>query len=101
MNALPYHAKLNLEQRAENLSQFRSYEPNTSPNPPILICTDLAARGIDIPKVTTIVQLQFATNVITHLHRMGRCGRILQNKIRGRGIIFYGGGEEEDLVTVI
>jgi len=104
INALPYHAKINLQERMNNLSQFRDYEPNntssSSSPPPVLVCTDLASRGIDIPKVTIIIQLQFASNVITHLHRMGRCGRILQTKERGRGIIFYG-DYEKDLVDVI
>ena len=36
-----------------------------------------------------------------HLYCIVRCGHILQNKIRERGIIFYSGREEEDLVNVI
>jgi len=65
---------------------------------PILVCTDLASRGLDVPGVTAVVQLQFAGNVVAHLHRMGRCGRA-GNK-NGKGIIFYG-PMEKDLVEVV
>ena len=65
---------------------------------PVLVCTDVASRGLDIPGVTAIVQLQFALNVVSHLHRMGRCGRAGNRD--GRGIIFYG-GKERELVKVV
>ena len=64
----------------------------------MLVCTDLASRGLDIPGVTAVVQLQFAGNVVSHLHRMGRCGRAGNRD--GRGIIFYG-PQEADLVAVV
>jgi superfamily II DNA/RNA helicase len=65
---------------------------------PVLVCTDVASRGLDIPGVTAIVQLQFALNVVSHLHRMGRCGRAGNRD--GRGIIFYG-TKERELVDVV
>jgi superfamily II DNA/RNA helicase len=42
--------------------------------------------------------LQFAGNVVAHLHRMGRCGRA--GKQTGRGIVFYG-EKERELVEVV
>lgn len=102
IDAMPFHAKLSLEERTENLNKFRKYVAHSKENDPdavpILVCTDLAARGLDIPGVTSVVQLQFAGNVVTHLHRMGRCGRA--GKRDGRGVIFYGGSERE-LVNVV
>jgi superfamily II DNA/RNA helicase len=65
---------------------------------PVLVSTDLASRGLDIPGVTAIVQLQFAGNVVAHLHRMGRCGRAGERN--GRGIIFYN-SREKSLVDVV
>ena len=41
----------------------------------VLVCTDIAARGIDIPDVQHVVQFQFATTAVTHLHRVGRTAR--------------------------
>ena len=64
----------------------------------VLVCTDLASRGLDVPGVTAIVQLQFAGNVVAHLHRMGRCGRA--GNRNGRGIVFYG-EKERELVEVV
>eukprot|EP00957_Ditylum_brightwellii_P170051 12944090-Ditylum_brightwellii.AAC.1 len=88
INAVPYHAKIQLAERSSNLDKFRRYkaemddglfptDENDEGNDavPVLVCTDLAARGLDVPGVTAVVQLQFAGNVVAHLHRMGRCGR--------------------------
>uniref|UniRef100_A0A7S0GC94 ATP-dependent RNA helicase n=2 Tax=Proboscia inermis TaxID=420281 RepID=A0A7S0GC94_9STRA len=93
----------------ENLTLFRKFnvadgvsttdnDQSSSAAQPVLVCTDLASRGLDIPGVTAIVQLQFATNVVIHLHRMGRCGRA--GKKDGRGIIFYS-SKEAGLVDVV
>ncbi len=110
INAVPYHAKISLADRTANLDKFRRYRAPTDDNVydgamdddkntvPVLVCTDVASRGLDIPGVTAIVQLQFATNVVSHLHRMGRCGRAGNRD--GRGIIFYGPRERE-LVEVV
>uniref|UniRef100_A0A7S4I9X7 RNA helicase n=1 Tax=Odontella aurita TaxID=265563 RepID=A0A7S4I9X7_9STRA len=64
----------------------------------ILVCTDLASRGLDVPSVSAVVQLQFAGNVVAHLHRMGRCGRA--GRVDGRGVVFYG-DKEAELVDVV
>ena len=103
LQAVPYHAKIALAQRAENLDRFRRYSPDNDEDAnedtvPILICTDLASRGLDVPGVTAVVQLQFAGNVVAHLHRMGRCGRA--GNRNGRGIVFYS-HKERELVEVV
>jgi superfamily II DNA/RNA helicase len=102
VEAVPFHAKMPLGARNESLSRFRKFvsgqDNSDSDGVPVLVCTDLAARGLDIPGVTAVVQLQFAGNVVTHLHRMGRCGRA--GNRNGRGVIFYGGVESE-LVHVV
>ena len=100
INSLPYHAKMSLEDRTFNLDQFRQFnsEDEESAGVPVLICTDLASRGVDIPNVRAVVQLQFAGNVVAHLHRMGRCGRAGQRT--GRGIVYYN-EKERELVQVV
>lgn len=95
---LPYHAKMSLDERTKNLDQFRQYTENGSDGVQILVCTDLASRGVDIPDVRAVVQLQFAGNVVAHLHRMGRCGRAGQRT--GRGVVFYN-EKERELVEVV
>lgn len=69
VSAIPYHKDLSMEERTENLDYFRG---NSSA---ILVCTDLAARGIDIPDVKHVIQVEFAPNVVQHLHRIGRAVR--------------------------
>lgn len=107
INAVPYHAKIPLADRTSNLDKFRRYRAPTDGTDasisdkdaiPVLVCTDVASRGLDIPGVTAIVQLQFALNVVAHLHRMGRCGRAGNRD--GRGVVFYG-PKERELVEVV
>jgi superfamily II DNA/RNA helicase len=111
VSCLPYHAKIPLDERSVTLNRFRMYSSRASGEPrvsdenddndaiPVLVCTDLASRGLDIPGVTVVVQLQFAGNVVSHLHRMGRCGRALPTP-RGRGIVFYSPHERALVATV-
>lgn len=40
-----------------------------------MVCTDIAARGLDIPEIAHIVMFDFPLNPIDYLHRAGRCGR--------------------------
>jgi len=102
VSSVPYHAKIKLGERQKNLDRFRRYskdEANEDDDTvPVLVCTDLASRGLDVPGVNVVVQLQFSGNAVSHLHRMGRCGRAGQRT--GRGIVFYD-SVEADLVEVL
>lgn len=42
---------------------------------PILVATDVAARGLDIPAIKTVVNFDVPRNIDTHVHRIGRTGR--------------------------
>lgn len=44
-------------------------------NTKILIATDIAARGIDIPDVELVIQLSPPQNKEQFIHRAGRTGR--------------------------
>ncbi|KAL9178639.1 hypothetical protein ACHAXT_001977 [Thalassiosira profunda] len=60
------------DQRDRNaaISQFKK-NPQS-----ILIATDVAARGLDIPGVQTVVNFDPAKNMDAHVHRVGRAGRL-------------------------
>ena len=50
--------------------------PSTSKRiPRIMICTDIAARGLDVPEVDHVVMFDFPLNPIDYLHRAGRTAR--------------------------
>ncbi|XVF44081.1 hypothetical protein PTKIN_Ptkin02bG0091700 [Pterospermum kingtungense] len=63
-----YHKDLSLEECAETLDNFREKGG-------IFVCTDAAARGVDIPNVSHVIQADFATSAVDFLHRVGRTAR--------------------------
>lgn len=42
---------------------------------PVLVATDVAARGLDIPSVTAVVNYDFPSDMEMYVHRIGRTGR--------------------------
>lgn len=79
-SAAAYHARIRPEERLDTLDAFASGSID------FLCCTDLAARGLDLPDVKHVVQLEFALNVVSHLHRVGRAARAGAS---GRATNFY------------
>lgn len=82
---LAYHGELNSAVRAENLKLFRQAgqkisggEDEDATIPRVLVCTDLAARGLDIPEIDHVVMFDFPLNAADYLHRAGRTARGLE-----------------------
>ncbi|KAJ6769350.1 DEAD-BOX ATP-DEPENDENT RNA HELICASE 22 [Salix koriyanagi] len=67
-----YHKDSSLEERAKTLVDFREKGG-------IFVCTDAAARGVDIPDVSHVIQADFATSAVDFLHRVGRTARAGQH----------------------
>nr|XP_010915082.2 DEAD-box ATP-dependent RNA helicase 39 isoform X2 [Elaeis guineensis] len=66
-----YHGEVPAEERVENLKRFKSEEGDC----PTLVCTDLAARGLDLD-VDHVIMFDFPLNSIDYLHRTGRTARM-------------------------
>ncbi|HSG88650.1 MAG TPA: ATP-dependent RNA helicase DbpA [Pseudomonadales bacterium] len=60
-----------LEQRARDQALVRFANRSVS----VLVCTDVAARGLDIDDLDLVVNYQVARDRDVHLHRIGRTGR--------------------------
>lgn len=69
IDAAPLYGKLESSERKRILARFRSDKTQ------ILIASDLSARGIDIPDIDYIVQMQLSTDPNVFIHRAGRTGR--------------------------
>eukprot|EP00600_Ochromonadales_sp_CCMP1393_P000604 CAMPEP_0174983122 /NCGR_PEP_ID=MMETSP0004_2-20121128/16935_1 /TAXON_ID=420556 /ORGANISM="Ochromonas sp., Strain CCMP1393" /LENGTH=544 /DNA_ID=CAMNT_0016235273 /DNA_START=73 /DNA_END=1708 /DNA_ORIENTATION=+ len=69
LGCVEFHNLLTAAEKRQSLEQFRRGAAK------ILVCTDSAARGLDLPAVRHVVQAQFALNVVQHLHRIGRASR--------------------------
>ncbi|KAJ6780298.1 hypothetical protein PWT90_07538 [Aphanocladium album] len=63
------HSKLPQRQRIDNLARFRASAAR------ILIATDVAARGLDIPEVSLVVNYDIPRDPDDYIHRVGRTAR--------------------------
>ena len=68
-NAAPLHGDLDQSLRTKTLDSFRSGELK------ILVASDVAARGLDIPAVSHIFNFDVPFHPDDYVHRIGRTGR--------------------------
>mmetsp|Transcript_7750 Transcript_7750/g.22068 ORF Transcript_7750/g.22068 Transcript_7750/m.22068 type:complete len:474 (-) Transcript_7750:351-1772(-) len=67
--ALAVHGDMGQRDRTRAVDEFKSGVT------PILIATDVAARGLDIPDVEVVVNYSFPLTIEDYIHRIGRTGR--------------------------
>ncbi|XP_028312248.1 probable ATP-dependent RNA helicase DDX31 [Gouania willdenowi] len=70
IDLLRLHGNMKQEERSEVFQQF-----SASPCG-VLLCTDVAARGLDLPQVTWSIQYTPPTTAAEYVHRVGRTARI-------------------------
>jgi ATP-dependent RNA helicase DeaD len=63
------HGELPATKRRKLLTRFRTGEL------PVLVATDLAARGLDLPGVELVVNYSLPETPVAYMHRAGRTGR--------------------------
>ena len=64
------HGDKSQREREDALRLFRSGRT------PILVATDVASRGLDIPNVTQVINYDLPSHVDDYVHRIGRTGRV-------------------------
>ena len=69
LSANAIHGNKGQSQRERALAEFKSGRA------PILVATDIAARGIDVPEVTHVIQHELPEVPETYVHRIGRTAR--------------------------
>ncbi|KAL8696461.1 MAG: hypothetical protein Q9201_007649 [Fulgogasparrea decipioides] len=90
---VPLHGKHPPKIRQKNFAAF-----SNSTMPSILLTTDVAARGLDIPQVDLVIQVDPPSDPKVFLHRCGRAGRAGR---RGLSVIFLQPGREEDYIPFL
>jgi ATP-dependent RNA helicase RhlE len=85
------HGDVEQKDRFKILARFKSGENN------VLVTTDVAARGIDIPDIAYVVNYDLPEEPENYVHRVGRTGR---GKNKGWAISFCA-EQEKELLTAI
>ena len=85
------HADRSMSQRREALDGFRSGRYR------VLIATDIAARGIDVPAIAHVVNFDMPHTAEDYIHRIGRTARA---EASGRATSFAAPEEHEQLRTI-
>lgn len=89
------HGSLTQQERTTTLAAFTKAP---SSEHAILFCTDVAARGLDLPQIETVVEYDPPFAIEDHLHRVGRTARAGR---AGTSALFLLPGSEEKYVDKI
>ncbi|XP_037115622.1 probable ATP-dependent RNA helicase DDX31 isoform X2 [Syngnathus acus] len=81
---LRLHGSMCQEERSEAFGDFLASEHR------VLLCTDVAARGLHLPEVTWIIQYTPPCSVAEYVHRAGRTARM---GLAGSSLLFLTPGE--------
>ncbi|MER3480906.1 MAG: DEAD/DEAH box helicase [Meiothermus sp.] len=88
IGAVPIHGDMSQRERERVLSRFREGTDS------VLVATDVAARGLDIPEVDLVVHFRLPEKAEPYQHRSGRTGRAGRS---GRVVLLYGPRERREL----
>jgi ATP-dependent RNA helicase DBP3 len=84
--AAAIHGDISQQQRTAAVEAFKA---GTCP---LLIATDVAARGLDIPDVEVVINYSFPLTIEDYVHRIGRTGRAGKT---GTAVTFFVGNNDK------
>jgi len=90
--AAPFSGELPQAQRTRTLNAFRNGTFH------ILVSTDVAARGIDVPDISTVIHVDPPRTADAYTHRSGRTGRAGRS---GRSILLVVGPESQRVTRML
>ncbi|KAH8158642.1 hypothetical protein CIB48_g9603 [Xylaria polymorpha] len=93
VNLLKLHGSLPQPVRTATLNLFRTLN-----DPCVLITTDIASRGLDVPAVDLVIEYDPAFSVDDHTHRIGRTARAGRP---GKAALFIQPGCEEGYIDLL
>ena len=80
INVMEIHGKQKQQKRSTTFYEFNMLKEG------ILLCTDVAARGLDIPEVDWIIQYDPPLDIKEYIHRVGRTCR--GHNAKGKALLF-------------
>ena len=86
---------LHIHGRQKQSSRLQTIDNFSSAKYSCLFATDVAARGLDIPAVDWVVQLDCPEDANTYIHRVGRTARYERD---GRAVLFLEPSEESGML---
>ncbi|KAG2245494.1 hypothetical protein Bca52824_085122 [Brassica carinata] len=93
--AAAIHGDKSQPERDSVLNQFRSGRT------PVLVATDVAARGLDVKDIRAVINYDFPIGVEDYVHRIGRTGRA---GATGQAFTFFGDQDSKhasDLIKIL
>ena len=88
------HGSLSQQTRTATLNHFA----NDNTHNTILLCTDVASRGLDLPEIDNVIEYDPPFCIADHLHRVGRTARLGK---KGVSVLFLMPGNEEKYIEKI
>jgi len=94
-NAQSIHSDKSQAERTRALERFKDGSI------PLLVATDVASRGLDIPDVEYVINYTFPLTIEDYVHRIGRTGRAGKEGVSHTFFTLFDKGRAAELVKVL